>query len=1072
MFDPVPTQPRLIPGEHEMLRFWDENDTFNKVREKNADGPIWSFLDGPITANNPMGVHHAWGRTYKDTFQRYHAMMGHRQRYQNGFDCQGLWVEVEVEKELGFKTKRDIEAFGVDRFVEKCKERVRKFSKVQSDQSIRLGYWMDWTDSYYTMSDENNYTIWSFLKKCHHRGLVYKGADSMPWCPRCGTGISQHEMHEGYQDVVDPSVIVKMRLRDVQAFAERLDAGLRAKLAEETKPADGAISILVWTTTPWTLAANVACAVHPELRYSVVAQNGELYLIGRNCLGQMQDHGTFTVLGDIPGSRLVGLEYRGPFDELPEPATVQDAHRVVAWDLVSEDEGTGVVHMAPGCGKEDFDLGREIGLPVLAPIDESGVYVDGYGFLTGRFAGDVKDAVFESLRQKGTYYKSEPYTHSYPHCWRCKTALLYRNVHEWYIDMSWRDEIKAVAREVQWIPEWGLERELDWLNNMRDWMISKKRYWGLALPIWECECGWFDVVGSRDELRERAVEGWDAFDGNSPHKPWIDGVKIECGQCGKPAPRVADVGNPWLDAGIVAYSTVRYNTDREYWSRWIPADLVTECFPGQFRNWFYAMLAMSTMMENIPPFRTLLGHALVRDEHGDEMHKSAGNAIWFDDAADKMGVDVMRWVFCRHNPVNNLNFGYTVGKEIERKVHNTLWNVYAFLANYARLDGFDPAAEPVPVAERQPIDRWLLSNLQLLVQRAHESMRSYLLYGFVEQAERFIDDLSNWYVRRNRRRFWRTKDAADRDKLAAYQTLYTAMETLCRVIAPVCPFVTERIYQNLVREADADAPSSIHLCEYPQADPALIDEELSKQMDAVKDLVSMALGVRQAKQLRVRQPLAEMTVASGDADIRAGIERFQSHVLDELNVKRLVVREDLGDAVTATVKPDFAKLGPRLGKTAGAAAKALTERDPDAVAQTLERDGRLELAVGDETVTLLSDDVIVQREWAEGVAGADAPTFSVALDTVLTDELIAEGWARDVVRHVQQLRKDAKLEMNDRIRLRYDTESAELAGAIETWSEYVRAETLALDIARGLADEPDRVAKIGGAELKLSLVEV
>jgi isoleucyl-tRNA synthetase len=405
-------------------------------------------------------------------------------------------------------------------------------------------------------------------------------------------------------------------------------------------------------------------------------------------------------------------------------------------------------------------------------------------------------------------------------------------------------------------------------------------------------------------------------------------------------------------------------------------------------------------------------------------------------------------------------------------VHNTLWNVYAFLANYARLDGFDPTAEPVPLEERQPIDRWLLSNLQLLVQRAHDSMRSYLLYGFVEQAERFIDDLSNWYVRRNRRRFWRTKDEADRDKLGAYQTLYTALETLCRVIAPICPFVTERIYQNLVRKARPDAPESIHLCEFPQADPALIDEDLSKQMDAVKDLVSMALGVRQARQLRVRQPLAEMTVAAADAAIRAGIERFPSHVLEELNVKRLVVREDLGDAVSATVKPDFGKLGPRLGKSAGNAAKALGELDPDEVARTLDADGRIELTLDGEAVTLLSDDVIVERQWRDGIAGADGPAFSVALDTVLTDELTAEGWARDVVRHVQQLRKDAKLEMSDRIRLRYDTSSESLAAAIDTWSDYVRAETLALDIARGLADEPDRVATIGGAELKLSLVEV
>jgi isoleucyl-tRNA synthetase len=1054
MFDPVPTHPNLIPSEHDVLKFWKDHDTFKKTCEKNENGPTWSFLDGPITANNPMGVHHAWGRTYKDTFLRYHSMTGHHMRHQNGFDCQGLWVEVEVEKQLGFKNKKDIEAYGIDNFVEKCKERVRKYSAIQTEQSIRMGHWMDWDDSYFTMADENNYTIWTFLKKCHDRGLIYKGADSMPWCPRCGTGISQHEMHEGYREVVDPSVIVK--------FPIRPQAGRSACPTRE--------NLLVWTTTPWTLAANIACAVHPDLMYSKVEQDGEIYYIGRNCVGQLQDRGEFKVLGEVPGKELVGLTYDGPFDELPAAAEAKDAHRVVAWQIVSEDEGTGMVHIATGCGKEDFDLGRELGLPVIAPLDEAGVYLEGFGFLTGQFAGDVKDDVFKSLREKGVYYKSKPYTHSYPHCWRCSTALLYRNVNEWYIEMSWREEIKEVAKQVRWIPAWGLDRELDWLDNMRDWMISKKRYWGLALPIFECECGWFDVVGSKDELKERASEGWEEFEGNSPHRPWIDGVKITCEKCGKPVSRIKDVGNPWLDAGIVAYSTAKYGSDREYWSRWMPADLVTECFPGQFRNWFYAMLAMSTMMENIPPFKTLLGHALVRDEHGAEMHKSTGNAIWFEDAAEKMGVDVMRWVFCRHNPVNNINFGYVVAKETERKVFNTLWNVYAFLTNYARLDGFDPTAEQVPVSERQDIDRWLLSNLQLLIQRAHKGFDDYLMYGFVEQAERFVEDLSNWYVRRNRRRFWRSQGENDRDKLAAYQTLYTALVTVIKVIAPICPFVTERIYQNLVRGADPDAPESIHLCEYPQADESLIDESLSKQMDSVKDVVSEALGVRSAKQLRVRQPLAKMVVASADAEIRAGVERFKEQLLEELNIKELGVEEAMDELLGYKVRPDMARLGPRLGKDAGKVPPALAAMDPAEVAAAMAGDG-LTLSLDGEDVHLASEDVVVERVWPEALAGTETPVFSLALDTELTDELIAEGTARDVVRHVQQLRKDADLEMSARIRLRYDTDDATVAEAVETWGDYIKAETLALDIDRGLVDEPDRVAKVGASEIKLSISE-
>jgi len=510
------------------------------------------------------------------------------------------------------------------------------------------------------------------------------------------------------------------------------------------------------------------------------------------------------------------------------------------------------------------------------------------------------------------------------------------------------------------------------------------------------------------------------------------------------------------------------------------------------------MLAMSTMMENVPPFKTLLGHALVRDEKGEEMHKSAGNAIWFEDAAEKMGVDVMRWVFGRHNPVNNLNFGYQLGKETERKVFNTLWNVYAFLANYARLDGFDPNAEQVPIPKRQDIDRWLLSNLQLLVRRAHEAFDSCLMYGFVEQAERFIDGLSNWYVRRSRRRFWRTKDESDRDKLAAYQTLYTALVTLCKLIAPLCPFVAERIYQNLVRGADLSCstgvspvedhgrstgvppvedhgqdgratPESVHLCEYPQADEALIDEALSKQMDAATEVVSAALSVRQANQLRVRQPLSELIVASADAEFRAGVERFGAHILEELNVKSLAVQENLDDVLSIEVRPDMSRLGPRFGKNAGKLSAALAEMAPADVAAGVKKAGGLLVSIDGEDYQLTKEDVVVEQVWPEHLAGADGPAFGIALNTELTGELIAEGTARDIVRHVQQLRKDADLEMDARIRVRYETDDEKLAAAVDTWTDYIKTETLALGIARGLLGAPDRVAKIAGSEIKLAI---
>ena len=1050
MFEKVETRTSFIQQEHETLEFWKNEGIFEKLVRKNEDGLRWSFLDGPITANNPMGVHHAWGRTYKDCFQRFHAMRGEKLRYQNGFDCQGLWVEVEVEKELGFKTKRDIEAYGLEKFVEKCKERARKYAGIQTQQSIRLGYWMDWDNSYYTMTDENNYTIWAFLKKCHDRGLIYKGADSMPWCTRCGTGISQHEMHEGYEEVEDTSLFFRLPLH--------------GKANEY---------LLVWTTTPWTLPANVACAVNPGMTYAKVGQAGDIYYVASALKGVMKEKGEFEVLEEVTGESMVGWMYDGPFDELPAQSNLKGNHRVIRWQDVSDTDGTGIVHIAPGCGKEDFELGQNEKLPVLAPIDEGGIYVEGYGFLTGKAASEVSDEVLQHLRTKGIYYKKERYKHSYPHCWRCGTPLLFRNVHEWFIDMSWREEIKNVTRQITWMPEWGQARELDWLDNMRDWMISKKRYWGLALPIYECECGWFDVVGSKEELKERAVEGWDEFDGNSPHRPWIDSVKIKCGKCGRSVSRIRDVGNPWLDAGIVPYSTVGYNTDRDYWRQWIPADLVLECFPGQFRNWFYALLAMSTMMENMPPFERLFGHGLVKDEKGEEMHKSKGNAIWFDDAAEKMGVDVMRWVFCRQNPVGNLNFGYTAAQQTERTVFGTLWNVYAFFCNYARLDGFDVNSPEVAVHERPDMDRWILSNLNLFIAAANKGMSEYDVAMVVREAEEFVERLSNWYVRRNRRRFWRSRSENDTDKLAAYQTLYEVLVKLCRALAPIAPFITEAMHRNLVSAQDAASDESVHLCRYPKADETLIDQELSVQMDAAADLVSRVLGLRKKHQVRVRQPLASVTVATKSPEMAEAFKRFEEHILDELNVKTLVVEADESRIVNYSVGLNMPVVGPKYGKAARSIASALESADAKSIAtKALAGESITIAAEGGEEYVLTAEDLVIDTVCPENIALHKDDNMTVALDIGLTDGLIAEGIARDFVRHVQIQRKELDLELDDRISIRYSTKSPLIEGAINRWLEYIKAETLAVKLDMCIEEEADVRIDFGDSSVALKIAAV
>ncbi|HEU0163808.1 MAG TPA: class I tRNA ligase family protein, partial [Thermomicrobiales bacterium] len=709
--------------------------------------------------------------------------------------------------------------FGIAEFVERCKQRVWKFSERQTDQSKRLGYFMDWDNSYYTMSDENNYTIWHYLKTCYDRGWIYKGHDVMPWCPRCGTGLSEHEIvTEGYQDRTHLSIYAAFPLVDEDA------------------------SLLIWTTTPWTLAANVAVAVHPELTYVKVLQEDKVFYIAKDALARTV-RGDHEVLAELPGSDLVGKTYVGPFDELPANEGVN--HRVIAWTEVSPDEGTGLVHNAPGCGKEDFALSKEHDLQVIGPIDESGIYLKGFDWLTGRAAQNVAKEIADNLREKGYLYRAENYTHRYPVCWRCGTDLLFRLVDEWFISMNeLRPQLKNVTEDIRWIPSFGKERELDWLEHMDDWMISKKRYWGLALPIFDCqECGKFEVIGSETELKERAISGWEKFEGHTPHRPYVDEVKIACSGCGAPVSRIKDVGNPWLDAGIVAMSTLNYRHDREYWNEWYPADLISESFPGQFRNWFYALITESTALTGSKPTKNVFSYALMRDEKGEEMHKSKGNAIWFDDAADEIGVDTMRWMFSTVNPSTNILFGYHATDEVRRRFILPLWNSYAFFTTYARIDGWTPPVTPTPVAERSLLDRWLLSRVHELTLTVRDRMSDFDVSTGPRAIENFVvEELSNWYIRRNRRRFW--KPESDADKAAAYETLYEVLVIVTKLMAPFIPFVTESMYQNLVRSISDNQPESIHLCDYPVADEALIDRQLTREMSAVLAVVKLGRAAR------------------------------------------------------------------------------------------------------------------------------------------------------------------------------------------------------------------------------------
>jgi len=854
MFKPVTPKVDFVEVEKKILECWGKSGILKKYLQKNNNSKIkFSFLDGPITANNPMGVHHAWGRTYKDLWQRFFNMKGCRQRFQNGFDNQGLWVEVEVEKDLGFKDKKDIEKYGIEKFVNKCKERTLKFAKVQTEQSKRLGYFMDWENSYYTMSDENNYMIWSFLKKCHQQGWLYKGKDSVPWCPRCGTAISQHEiLTEEYQELTHDSVYLKLPVRDKKNTF-----------------------FLVWTTTPWTIPANVALAINPDFKYGLYQKGKETLILLKDLkekiLGQdWQEIKTFK------GQELKDWQYQGPFDDLPRLKGV--VHKVVLdKDLVTAEEGTGIVHIAPGAGQEDFRLAKKENLDLVEAIDEEANYLDGFGQFSGQNAKNHPEIIINYLKEKSNgffLFKIEKYKHRYPVCWRCKTELVWRLVEEWYIAMDeLRPKMMAVTKKINWLPSWGKERELDWLKNMEDWLISKKRYWGLALPIWECACGHFEVIGSDEELKEKAVEGWDKFAGHSPHRPWIDEIKIKCPKCGKIASRIKDVGNPWLDAGIIPFSTLKYQTDKKFWLEWFPADFITESLAGQFKNWFYSLIAMSTVLENTNSFKTVLGHGTVLGEDGQAMHKSMGNAIDFNEGAEKMGVDVMRWLFISHNPAENLLFGYKTADEVRRRFHLLLWNIYNFFISNALISQWQPKESKK--TSQNILDRWLFSRLHNLIKQTTTSLENFDAFSATIKIEKFVNDFSTWYVRRSRDR-----------KEDCYATFYHVLVTLAKLLAPFTPFLAEEIFKNLTDR------ESVHLEEWPEFETKLIDENLEKQMEEVRKICELAHAVRKETKIKVRQPLRELTITNGGIKISEDLKQL---IKDELNVKKTVVKEGKGE---------------------------------------------------------------------------------------------------------------------------------------------------------------------------------
>ena len=1096
MIKKVDPQVDFIKLEHSVLDFWEKNDIFNKRVTLNKGKPPWSFIDGPITANNPMGVHHAWGRTIKDMMNRYKAMKGFDLRYQNGFDCQGLWVEVEVEKELGFKSKRDVEEYGIEKFVNLCKERVRKYSAIQTEQSKRLGYWMDWDNSYYTMSDENNYTIWSMLKKLFEDGKIYRGMDVVPWSGKSGTSYSQMEIIEGRKLVAHESVFVRFPILDRENEY-----------------------LLVWTTTPWTLTSNVIAAVNVNLEYvKLRAADGSLYYFAKENLEfqrlekQFSDkkqwiegvpklktisqifkeRGGYEIEGTVKGSDLVGIKYSGPFDDLEAqtelggyPFTDEklkskgingvNTHQVIdagkdsiGNDIVVAGEGTGIVHMAPGCGDIDYKIGKKMGFINIAPLDAEAKFMEKFGWLSGLVATekDTINKIITDLKERGFLVYSEQYPHVYPHCWRSGDELVFRMVDEWYINMDWRNRIKNVVDQINWIPDWGKDREHEWLDNMGDWMISKKRFWGLALPIWEFEDGSFMVIGSKEELKGLAIEGWDEFDGESPHRPWIDKIKIKHPETGLIGTRILDVGNPWLDAGIVPYSTLNYNDDKKYWEKWFPGDFIVESFPGQFRNWFYSLLALSTVMEDKAPFKTLLGHALVKDETGRDMHKSWGNAIWFDDAAEEIGVDVMRWMYANQNIENNLLFGYGPANEVRRKLL-TLWNVYSFFATYAAVDKFSPLEVNIKDSHLTLLDQWILAKSNLLVKEAVSAFDSYRVDKFIQKFERFLDDLSNWYIRRNRRRFWKSEN--DTDKEAAYHTLYHVLLTSVKIIAPILPFMSEKIYQNLVCNIDKNLPESVHLCEYPEIDDQKIDQKMIDQVDAIRKMVELGRSARNKAELKIRQPLQELCFHLSDNSIKEFVIENQNIILEELNVKNIKYVDSTDKLIGYIIKPNLPFIGQDYGKELPKIKDAISKMDSDKIVSDINQDGEVAIHLESKTINLKRDAFLIDKESKEGYTSESDGNITVGLTTELSEKLVQEGIARDVIRHVQIMRKNANFAVEDRINI-YGSFDGEIGDAIKANEDYFKNETLTVNmIDEFQSGEYEESFEIKGTRIKISI---
>ena len=1037
MYQKVSTNLNFVEREKKTEQFWKENRIFEKSMEHRKEGETYTFYDGPPTANGKPHIGHVLTRVIKDMIPRYRTMKGYMVPRKAGWDTHGLPVELEVEKLLGLDGKEQIEEYGLVPFIDKCKESVWKYKGMWEDFSSTVGFWADMDNPYVTYHDDYIESEWWALKQIWDKGLLYKGFKIVPYCPRCGTPLSAQEVAQGYKTVKERSAVVRFKVVGEDAY------------------------FLAWTTTPWTLPSNVALCVNPSDTYcKVKAADGYVYYMAEALLDKVlgklaeDDKPAYEVLETYKGTDLEYKEYVALYECAAQEAEKQHkkAHYVICDDYVTMSDGTGIVHIAPAFGEDDARVGREYNLPLVKFVDEKGCMTQETPFAGLRAKPskaemekdpNVKSAdpeVLKDLEAKGLLFDAPKFEHDYPHCWRCDTPLIYYARESWFIKMTAvKDDLIRNNNTINWIPESiGKGRFGDWLENVQDWGISRNRYWGTPLNIWECECGHMHSIGSRQELFE--MSGDERAKTVELHRPYIDEITIKCPVCGKPMHRVPEVIDCWFDSGAMPFAQHHYPFEnKELFEQQFPAQFISEAV-DQTRGWFYSLLAESTLLFNKAPYENVIVLGHVQDENGQKMSKSKGNAVDPFEALETYGADAIRWYFYINSApwLPNRFHGKAV-QEGQRKFMSTLWNTYAFFVLYANIDEFDATKYKLEYDKLSVMDKWLLSKLNTVIQSVDDNLANYRIPEAARALQEFVDDMSNWYVRRSRERFW--AKGMEQDKINAYMTLYTALVTISKVAAPMIPFMTEDIYQNLVRSIDKDAPESVHLCDFPTANKEWIDKELEENMEHLLDIVVMGRACRNTANIKNRQPIAKMYVK---ADYELS-DFYVTIIEDELNVKSVEFTDNIENFISYTFKPQLKTVGPKYGKLLGGIRQTLSTLDGNKAMAELRSSGELKLDINGNEVVLSESDLLVDTAQMEGFVTESDNKLAVVLDTNLTPELIEEGFVREIISKIQTMRKEAGFEVMDKINV-YVKDNKVIEDIMKTHAEEIQSEVLAEEI--------------------------